>query len=331
MRLLWKLDVKKRMKNKYVFTAVLLCVLTVLSLGIMQFAKGSQRQENETVIVTSFYPIYIATLNLTDGIKNVRVESLTPPATGCLHDYQLSAKDMKLLSEADAFVINGAGMESFLEDVMKQFPDLQIITSSDHIELLDSLPSEHTHEEDRNHEHGEEHEHEHEHGEYNAHIWMDMDRYSVQLDNIKEGLIHVDAENAITYENNDSIYKEKINSLKKEAEALSQQPNKIIVFHAAFAYFADMLHYTIQESIDMDENASLSAAQIGRVIDWVKEDNVQMLFAEERYGVKLGEAVAKETNGQVLFLDTLVDGADNKDAYLDGMRNNLSLLKEVLR
>lgn len=318
-----------RMKNKYVFTAVLLCFLSVLSIGIAWHAKNVQSKDDETVIVTSFYPIYIAALNLTDGIQDVRTANLTQPATGCLHDYQLSQQDMKLLSEADVFVINGAGMESFLADVIKQFPDLRIITSSENIELLDTLPEEHSHadEEEDSHNHQEEHEH----GEYNAHIWMDMQRYCIQLDNLKEGLIQADPENAAAYENNYSIYKEKITALEKEAEYLSKEPRKIIIFHAAFAYFADMLNYVIQDSIDMDENTSLSAAQIGRVMDVVKEEKVQILFAEERYGVKLGTAVEAETDGKVLLLDTLVDGADNKDAYINGMKNNLKLLREVLQ
>ena len=61
-------------------------------------------------IVTSFYPIYIFALNLTEGIEGVEVRNLTAPDTGCLHDYQLQTGDMKKLAAADAFLINGAGM-----------------------------------------------------------------------------------------------------------------------------------------------------------------------------------------------------------------------------
>ena len=64
-------------------------------------------------VVTSFYPIYLFALNLLDGVDGVEVTNLTEPTTGCLHDYQLQTGDMKTLARADAFLINGAGMEGF--------------------------------------------------------------------------------------------------------------------------------------------------------------------------------------------------------------------------
>lgn len=38
---------------------------------------------------------------------------MTKPQTGCLHDYQMTPADMKKLENADVFIANGAGMESF--------------------------------------------------------------------------------------------------------------------------------------------------------------------------------------------------------------------------
>ena len=65
--------------------------------------------------MTSFYPMYIMTLNITQGVEGVQVDNMAGQQAGCLHDYQLQNKDMKNLERADVFVINGAGMESFME------------------------------------------------------------------------------------------------------------------------------------------------------------------------------------------------------------------------
>ena len=35
------------------------------------------------IIVTSFYPIYVFALNLTDGLDDIAVRNLTAPDTGC--------------------------------------------------------------------------------------------------------------------------------------------------------------------------------------------------------------------------------------------------------
>ena len=77
------------MKNKKLLAAL----LTLLIFLSPTFAAA------ETV-VTSFYPIYLFALNLTQGIDGITIRNLAAPNTGCLHDYQLSTGDMKVLNKA---------------------------------------------------------------------------------------------------------------------------------------------------------------------------------------------------------------------------------------
>ena len=107
---------------------MLLLLLPCLLLG----GCGGQREDGkkEFRIVTSFYPVYIDVINIAKGIDGVSVVNMTKPQTGCLHDYQLTTEDMKTLESADAFVINGGGMESFMEKAMKQNKDLKVVDAS---------------------------------------------------------------------------------------------------------------------------------------------------------------------------------------------------------
>ena len=90
-------------------------------------------------VVTSFYPIWLITLNLTRGLEDhVTVRNLAAPSVGCLHDYQLQTSDMKVLSGADAFVVNGAGMEAFLPEIARALPHLPVIEASEGIDLLEN-------------------------------------------------------------------------------------------------------------------------------------------------------------------------------------------------
>ena len=43
----------------------------------------------------------------------------------------------------------------------------------------------------------------------------------------------------------------------------------------------------------------------------------------------MGETVLKETDAQVIYLDTLVSGDYEKDSYKNGMKENIRLLKEA--
>ena len=128
------------MNRKYVFIAAMLLSVLLVSMGLTTiYVNMSEKQEqsDEVLIVTSFYPMYIAALNVTDGIDGVRLVNLSEPQTGCLHDFQLTPADMQLLSTADAFVINGGGIESFMESVAKSYPDLPVISACDGIELIE--------------------------------------------------------------------------------------------------------------------------------------------------------------------------------------------------
>ena len=85
-------------------------------------AAGPALAADQLNIVASFYPIYILAMNVFDGIESVSLTCMTAPDTGCLHDYQLLASDMMTLSRADALLVCGAGMESYLPGVTAQFP-----------------------------------------------------------------------------------------------------------------------------------------------------------------------------------------------------------------
>lgn len=80
--------------------------------------------------------MYIETLNVTKGIPNVKVINMTKPQTGCLHDFQLTPEDLKTLEKANVFIINGAGMEAFMDKVIKQQPNIKVIESSKGIALI---------------------------------------------------------------------------------------------------------------------------------------------------------------------------------------------------
>ena len=82
--------------------AFLLSVMLVFSLAgyvvcTMAGSKQIEKSERETLVVSSFYPMYILTKNLLLETETIGVSNLTENQIGCLHDYQLTAGDMKLL------------------------------------------------------------------------------------------------------------------------------------------------------------------------------------------------------------------------------------------
>lgn len=319
--------------KKFLMIIAIFVVIVAAGIGITKVVNsGEEEKGNEFTIVTSFYPTYIATKNIADSIDGVKVVNLTENHSGCLHDYQLTTNDMRKLEGADVFVMNGGGMESFLEDVVAKYPDLLVIDASKGITLLEPTES-HDHEEEaEEHDHEEEvGDHEHNHGE-NAHVWMNPDDYLIQLANIKEGLMNSDSEHAKEYQENEAAYAEKVKGIQEQLKELKADKNdhkEIIIFHEAFAYLADYLGYEVVYSLDLDDESGLSAGKIAEVIDEIQEHNIKILFTEREYADSIATNIADEADAEVYVLSSLTSEEDSKDAYIVGMQKNIDVLKRV--
>lgn len=235
---------------------------------------------------------------------------------GCLHDFQIQSEDLKNIEKSSAFIINGAGMENFLKKVTDEIPQIKIIDSSKNIELLENNCHHH---------------HSHEH-EYNPHIWMSIDNYIKQTENISEGLIESDPENEEKYKKNCEEYVSKLKNLKNDITLKLKDVHgkSIITFHEAFPYFANEFGLNIPDVINHDPESEPSAKQISKTINVMRENNINSLFIEPQYKSTAAETISKETGAKIYTLDPAVTGENSKDAYIEIMNKNADTLKEAL-
>ena len=130
--------------------------------------------------------------------------------------------------------------------------------------------------------------------------------------------------NAKAYDAKLAVLEEKINSIK----SLTNGQN-IIIFHEAYAYVADDFSMNACYLLDLDEERSVSAGEIKQVISAIKDDGVSVILAEELYGKSMGDTISRETDVHVVYIDPLNRGAYDKDSYLDGMEQNIELIKDA--
>lgn len=297
----------------WTFLSTVLLAACLLSAGCGGQQASSQKGKDGTFhIVTSFYPMYIDVINLTDGVEGVTVTNMTKPQTGCLHDYQLTTEDMKTLEKADAFVVNGAGMESFLDKVIKMQEGMTVIDASRGIDLME------------------------EDGEANPHVWLSITKDIEQVKNIRDQLKEADPAHADQYEANAAAYLAKLEVLKSEMHVtLDDVPHKdIVTFHEAFPYFAEEFGLHILGVIEREPGADPTPAELETTIEQVKALPVKVLFAEPQYSPAAAETIARETGAKLYSLDPVVTGEatpDAKDAYLVAMKKNMETLKEALQ
>ena len=301
--------------------SALLCAAVCLTgfSGCGTPAKESSRLK----LLASFYPIAIMALNITDGVEGVAVESMAQQQTGCLHDFQMTTADMKKAETADAFLINGAGMEGFLDKISDQLPELPVIDSSTGIPLIASG-------EDHHHDGGEGHDHDQE--DYNPHLWVSITNCMEQVRNLSEGIIALDPEHEAEYRENTETYLEKLSALRdKMHSALDHVKNKdIITFHEAFPYFAEEFGLHIAAVINREPDSQPSAKELADTIRLVRETGVKALFVEPLYPETSADIIAAETGAQGYVLDPAVSGEWDKNAYLTAMESNLQVLAQAL-
>ena len=320
------------MKNKYVFVAIMLSCILLIS-GIFTGVYVNQSQSADTdddfVVVTSFYPMYIAALNVVKDVPGVTLQNLSEPQTGCLHDFQLTPQDMKLLSTADVFIVNGGGIESFMEQIAAAYPELVIIEASEGIELL---CEDHEHEEEHKHEedHIDETEEEHDHG-VNAHAWMSVSCYRRQVENIARNLMKANPANTVEYERNAAEYDGKLTKLQEKQREITEllRNQSAIMFHCAFDYVAEDYGINVAYCMDLDEERQVSAGEVAKVLSVIETEAVSYIFAEELYGKAMCETVQKEADVTVIYLDPLNRGEYEADSYIDAMSRNIQLLKDA--
>ncbi len=298
--------------------ALLMAAIVAVSAAVTAFTGTDGKKKARLRVAASFYPVYIAALNLTDGVEGVETLSLTQPQTGCLHDYQLSPDNLVTLDDADVLVINGAGAEAFLSQVTAQLPELPVIDTSEGISLLEGS-REHHHEEGE----GEE-----EHFLLNEHIWTSPSRYRQQIENLRDGLCALDPGNAAHYRNNAAAYLESIAAAETDLrEAAAALPARsAVIFHDSLAYFAQDLGLTVAAALPMGEEAALSAAELKEAQEAAAAAGQILLLYDSQYPAAytyVGDGAAWR---RILTLDMGVTGPADKNAWLNAMSKNADAL-----
>ena len=286
-------------------------MLAALLAALLLFTPALAAAET---VVTSFYPIYLLALNLCADLPEVEVVNLAPPQTGCLHDVQLTAGDMRALAEADIFLVNGADMESYLTHVFDALPELPVADASAGVELLPSLTGE---------------------TPFNPHIWLDVGNAMAMVRNLAEGLMAALPAQAERIAANRDAYLARLEALDTELrEGLADVARRdIVTFHEAFPYFAKAYGLNVAAVVAKEPGDALSPRELAELIETERSLGNPPLFTEPQYADLAAQTVAAETGAAVYELDPCVTGPETDiplTYYEDVMRANLAVLREAL-
>jgi len=251
------------------------------------------------------------------------------------HNAEPTPQNLIFLSNADALVYNGCGMEFYLEKVLEsvQNKKLVLIEASGGIDPIKLKKDDHKHSHE-DHEDDDESEgevHHHHHGSVDPHTWLSPNCAITMVQNIQRELSRIDAKNSALYKKNADAYIKQLRSLiKNYKKKFARLKNKsFVASHAAFGYLCRDFGL-VQSSIrDVFAEGEPNAKQLATLVEHCKKHGIKTIFSEEVASTALAETLSREVGGKVVKIYTIELPEDGM-SYLSRMQENLKRISENL-
>jgi len=300
-----------------VFAAVFLSILS----GVGTLPSTTEARDPINIVVT--IPV-LKDLAKQVGRSQVRVTSLLSGYEN-EHTYSPKPSDLIAVRKAELLFEIGIGLEVWVSSLVKNAgsPSLRVVTISQGISLIGDRVDYH----DGTHQGGNE-----AGSGGNPHIWMDPENVAIMLRHITEALIKVDPAHARDFRNNQAVYLQQLDLLRKElsdrVKPLSDR--RFIAHHPAWPYLARRFGFDIAATIQAQSGTEPSALQLQSLIGKIKKDRIKVIVSEIQLSQKLPDLLARETKARVVVLTTLPGGLPGTETYLDMLRYNVLQLANAL-
>jgi zinc transport system substrate-binding protein len=226
------------------------------------------------------------------------------------HGYEPRPSQLKDVARADLFFKVGSGLEFenvWMETLIEQNGDMEIVDGSQGIELLESGEGE-------NGTRAGEDENDHDHEDHDPHIWTSPVNAIRMVETLRDALMNIDPENAGEYGNNSLTYVKELEVMDAELRTgLGPFPGgKFLVYHPSFGYLAH--EYNLSQIAIENEGKEPTPSGIQAIIDQAKAENITTVFVSPQFDQANADVIADEIDGVVVSIDPLDAG------YIANMR-----------
>jgi zinc transport system substrate-binding protein len=272
---------------------------------------SSAAGDGSPAVVAAFYPLAFAAEGV--GGDLVEVEDLTAPGVEP-HDLELSADQVRSLSEADLIVFLGKGFQPAVEDAVAGLDDSRTLDVLEG-DLLQSVADEEPN--------GD--------AQVDPHVWLDPSLMTTIVDEVADRLGDIDPGHRRIYEGNAEELNARLVALDRDfSEALTSCVTRdIVTSHDAFGYLAARYDLNQVSVSGIDPETEPSPTRLAEVARFVQEHDVSTIFFEELVSPDVAQTIAAETGAQTAMLSPLESKPESGE-YVDAMEANLVALTEAL-
>ncbi len=269
------------------------------SLLFLSSCSLTQKEAEENIIYTSFYPIYDFTKRIVKD--KFSVINLTPYGAEP-HDYEPTARNVVEMTKAKALFMNGLGLESYASSLPKDFENKTYVVTKN----IKTISIGNT---------------------IDPHVWLSLPNAIQEMKTILEIVQDIDPDNASYYQNNYEEEEKKFLDLKEEySTKMANLSNRyLVVSHAAFGYLCQD-YDLVQVSVNgLSPDQEPTAKDMEMILSAVKEYHISTIFYEELVSDEISKKIAEETGAKTEMLSPL-EGMSEEDMktkdYLSVMREN---------
>jgi zinc/manganese transport system substrate-binding protein len=255
--------------------------------------------------------VVVTTTILGDVVREVVGDqaevSVVMPSGADPHEFAASARQAEAITDADLLVVNGAGFEQGIGDVLDAATDggTSTFAFADHVALrqLD--------------------------GSDDPHLWLDPVAMSEAVGALGDALAAVEGIDAAAVEAGVEAYRAELTALDAEVEALlapiPEDDRVLVTNHEVLGYFADRYGFEVIGAVVPSLTTSA---------DLVRDRGVPAIFAETTQPTTLAEALAEAVGRDVevveLFSESLGEPGSGADTYLGLVRTDAERIAGAL-
>ncbi|QNK07788.1 metal ABC transporter substrate-binding protein [Enterobacter sp. JUb54] len=252
------------------------------------------------------------------GGEHVKVATLVGP-DGDPHTFEPSPQDSALLSKADVVVVNGLGLEGWVDRLIKASGfkgELVVASTGVKTHTLDEDGKTVT----------------------DPHAWNSAANGALYAQNILNGLVAASPQDKAALEVSGQRYIGQLNELdswaKSQFSTIPQEKRKVLTSHDAFGYFGRAYGVTFLAPQGLSSESEASAAQVGALITQIKADGVHTWFMENQLDPRLVKQIASATGAQAggeLYPEALSKPGGVADSYVKMLRHNVELIAASMK
>jgi ABC-type Zn uptake system ZnuABC Zn-binding protein ZnuA len=154
---------------------------------------------------------------------------------------------------------------------------------------------------------------------------------------IRDVLIELDPDGAEAYTANAAAYIAALDAIAHDfitpsVATIPEDRRVLVTNHATLGYFASRYGFEVVGTVipGASTSAEPSAEQVAGLVDIVRAEGVQAIFADSTVNTRLAEQVASETATAFIRLYTDSFGESEASNYMDYIRYNVSAIVSAL-